>query len=109
MIATKEAIQRAIEYIKEKVDPEKIYLFGSYARGNPTENSDLDFFIIKQTNLPKIKRTNLLYTLEKTKRIGAPVAVDFIIYTPQELEACRDENNSLASEVLRTGKLMYAK
>ena len=109
MIASKEIIDRAIEYIKEKIDPEKIYLFGSYARGNPNENSDLDFFIIKRTNLPKIKRTNLLYTLDKTKKIGAPVAIDFIVYTPQELEACKNENNSLASEVLRTGKLIYAK
>jgi len=109
MIANKETINRAIEFIKEKIDPEKIYLFGSYAKGTPTENSDLDFLVIKQTSLPKIKRALPLYTLEKTKRVGIPIPIDFIIYTPQEIELKKSESNSLAYEALKTGKLLYDK
>jgi predicted nucleotidyltransferase len=109
MIASNEIIKKAIEFIKEKIAPEKIYLFGSYAQGNPTENSDLDFLIVKQTNLPKPKRSATLYSLDKTKRIGVPIGIDFIIYTPEEFEKSKIERNSLAGEVTRTGKLVYGK
>jgi len=107
MIVNQEVINRAVEYIKEKLLPDKIYLFGSYAKGNPTPNSDLDFFIIKDTNLPKPQRTVPLYSIEKTKRIGVPIGVDFVVYTPEECETMKAEPNSIVGEVLRTGKLLY--
>lgn len=34
------------DMIKNTVDCEKIYLFGSYAYGEPTEDSDLDFYVV---------------------------------------------------------------
>jgi len=42
-------LERAIEYIK-KYRPEKIILFGSYAREESDEYSDLDFVVIKETD-----------------------------------------------------------
>lgn len=107
MIATNEVIEKAIEFIKDKLSPEKIYLFGSYAKGNPGENSDLDFLIIKDTNLPKYKRAIPLYSLEKSKRIGVSIGIDFVVYTPREFEKSKSQINSLAGEVARTGKLIY--
>lgn len=109
MIASNEVIEKAIGFIKDKINPEKIYLFGSYAKGVPTENSDLDFFIIKDTPLPKHKRTIPLYSLEKTKKIGIPIGVDFIVYTPEEFIETRKQLNSIANEVEKTGKLVYAR
>lgn len=41
--------QKILEIINKIVaeyDPEQIILFGSYANGNPSDNSDLDLFII---------------------------------------------------------------
>jgi len=107
MIADKKVINKAVDYIKEVTSPEKVYLFGSYARGNPNENSDLDFFIIKETNLPKPKRVLSLYALGKTKRIGVPIGIDFIIYTPKEFEEKKNDRNSLVGEVIRNGVLLY--
>lgn len=109
MIASKKIIKNAVDFIQEKLSPDKIYLFGSYANGNPTENSDLDFMIIKETTLPKYKRALALYTLDKTRRIGIPIGIDFLVYTPQEYENGKNEINSVAGEVSRTGKLLYAK
>jgi len=40
-----ELIQAITDVIKETVDCEKIYLFGSYAYGEPHEDSDLDFYL----------------------------------------------------------------
>lgn len=109
MIDSKEVINRAIEFVKEKTSPQKIYLFGSYAKGTQTKDSDLDFLIIEDTNLPRHKRTVPLYTLEKTKKIGAHIGIDFIIYTPSEFEKRKNEPNSIVGEVLRSGKLIYAR
>jgi predicted nucleotidyltransferase len=39
-------IQAITEVIKETVDCEKIYLFGSYAYGEPHKYSDLDFYVV---------------------------------------------------------------
>ena len=39
-------IKAITEVIKETVDCEKIYLFGSYAYGEPNEDSDLDFYVV---------------------------------------------------------------
>ena len=44
------------DIIVETYQPEKIILFGSYANGNPTEDSDLDLLIVLETALPKPKR-----------------------------------------------------
>ena len=39
-------IRAIAEVIKETVDCEKIYLFGSYANGEPDEESDFDFYVV---------------------------------------------------------------
>ena len=109
MIADQKTINSAVEYIIDKLSPEKIYLFGSYAKGSPSGDSDLDFLIIKKTNLPKHRRALPLYELGKTARIGLPIGVDFIVYTPEEFKQKESDRNSLAGEVLRTGKVVYAK
>ncbi|MDI6731763.1 MAG: nucleotidyltransferase domain-containing protein [Candidatus Margulisbacteria bacterium] len=100
-------INNAVEYIKEKVAPEKIYLFGSYAKGTAGPDSDLDFLIIKKTDIPQNQRVQPLYSLDKTKKVGAVIGMDFIVYTPNEFEDKINERNSIAAEVLKTGKLLY--
>ena len=41
-----EEIKQITEKIKEALDPERIYLFGSYARNEQTETSDYDFYVV---------------------------------------------------------------
>ncbi len=45
------------EKIVREYDPEAIVLFGSYAWGTPREESDVDLFIIKETDEPRIRRS----------------------------------------------------
>lgn len=84
-------------------NPEMIILFGSYALGNPNENSDLDLFVIKSTDLPRPLRT-----VEVRKIIyGLMVPVDLIVYTPEEIDESKDNRYSFVNEVLNTGKVLY--
>ncbi|HAQ19430.1 MAG TPA: nucleotidyltransferase domain-containing protein [Prolixibacteraceae bacterium] len=85
-------------------NPEKIILFGSYATGNPDENSDLDLFIIKETNLPRPERT-----IQVRKMLfGAKIPIDLIVYTPKEIEESKENKFSFVHEVLNTGKTLYS-
>ena len=52
----KKTILEITEKIKKKYRPEKIILFGSYAYGEPDEDSDIDLFIIKNTRKRRIYR-----------------------------------------------------
>jgi len=52
-----EKISEIINKIIFNYSPEKIILFGSYANGNPDEHSDLDLFVIKDTDIPRPQRT----------------------------------------------------
>lgn len=103
-MVTQSQIEQLVKEIAEGYQPEKIYLFGSYANGTPTYDSDIDLFIIKNTVKRRKERTiELIYSLKSYPETG----VDFIIYTPQELQAVEDSVVNIAKEAVTTGKLMY--
>lgn len=93
-----EAIQRIIQEIK----PEKIILFGSYAYGNPTPDSDVDLLVIWETNLPRFERIAAISLLLSPR----PFPVDIIALTPAEVEPAR-QNNFFIAEILARGQVIY--
>lgn len=52
-MSNQKEIKKIIQQIVEKYEPEKIILFGSFGRGKPTKNSDVDLFIIKKKTLSR--------------------------------------------------------
>ena len=99
----KDKISEIVNKIASGYNPEKIILFGSYATENPNENSDLDLFVIKDTDLPRPQRTvqvrKMLY--------GSMIPIDLIVYTPKEIEESKENKFSFVYEVLNTGKTLY--
>lgn len=102
-MVTQTEITQLIKEIAEGYKPEKIYLFGSYANGIPTYDSDIDLFIIKNTDKRKIHRS--VEVRENIKNYIAPM--DIIVYTPKELETAMDNFYSIGKIAVNTGKLMY--
>jgi predicted nucleotidyltransferase len=101
-----ETLPKAIERIVKKIKPEKIILFGSYANGNPTPDSDVDLFVvINSNNDHKTHYRNismLLYPRE--------FPVDIIVKTPKEVEEAIKggvDNAFFIREILKTGKVLY--
>ena len=78
----KEIITRVVEKIKTRYQPQKIILFGSYAWGNPTKDSDLDLLIVKETTEKHRKRSLSIRKIlsEENGLIG----MDILVYTPEE-------------------------
>ncbi|MBF0360767.1 MAG: nucleotidyltransferase domain-containing protein [Oligoflexia bacterium] len=67
---------------------EKAYIFGSYAKGNYTVDSDLDLIIVCKTNLPFFERFTLFPKIfEWTNEL------DILIYTPEEFEKIKNEKH----------------
>jgi len=62
---TQEQIEQVVKTIVEEYKPSKIILFGSYAYGRPTEDSDLDLLIIKDDDLSGIQRNRRVRNILK--------------------------------------------
>jgi len=97
-----------IEQIKnkfiEKLSPLKIYLFGSFANGAETNDSDLDFYIIVKDGTENL--VDLTAEAYKSIRSVRTRAVDIIINTESKFES-RKHKAGVESEVMRKGALLY--
>jgi predicted nucleotidyltransferase len=80
-----------------------VILFGSYARGEATDRSDVDFMVVAQSDLPRHKRAVDLYKQFRPY----PFGMDIVVYTPEEIEEGRKSALSFVSTVLREGKKLY--
>ena len=83
--------------------PERVYLFGSWARGEGDELSDVDIVVIKSTPLPFFDR------LREVLRLLPPGTggVDVLVYTPDEFAAMQREGNAFAEMIIEEGRLIY--
>jgi predicted nucleotidyltransferase len=95
----KEAVRRIID----NFNPEKIILFGSYAYGQPTADSDLDLMVIMNTDEKPHKRAVPLR--KALKGIGIPK--DIIVKTPEEFESFKDIVGTIIYPAAHRGRLLY--
>ena len=91
-----------IEQLK-KTKPQAIILFGSAARGEMTEDSDLDILVIKKT---KKSFTDRMRDMRSMIRTSTPL--DIIVLTPQEAKSL-PKKNSFFAQILEEGKLLYGR
>lgn len=97
-------IHEIVDQIASAYQPEKIYLFGSYATGQATDDSDLDLFIIKNTNKRKIERNREVRRCVKNYPL---TGLDIIVYTPSELNDSLMQTVNIGKEAVTSGILMY--
>jgi len=96
-------INEIVDRIAVNYDPDRIILFGSYAHGDFTDNSDLDLILIKDTSKPKHQRG-----IEVRKLFyGLPVPMDFKIYTSTEFKQELSNQYSFLSTALKGSKVLY--
>lgn len=100
-------LHKAIDRIVTELKPEKIILFGSYAYGNPTPDSDVDLLVIMQTS---IKRQVDRYVLVSNLLNPRQFPVDIIVHTPAEIQhALSLKGNFFIREIMANGKALYEK
>ncbi len=100
-------LENIVNRLRQDYEPEQIILYGSYAYGNPTDESDIDLLIVKDTREPVLARWMRVRKLVSDLRKG--FAFSPIIITPSELENRLDKGDSFFEEILRRGKKLYAR
>ncbi len=84
-------------------NPEKIILFGSCARGDLDDESDIDIIVVYQTEKKFMDRLEELYM-----KWNLPKAVDILAYTPDEfMDMMRD--NFFLKQAVKEGIIIYEK
>lgn len=103
MMLTEQDIQEIVDRVVEVAAPEKIILFGSYATGTATEDSDVDLLVIKESGLPRHKRAVPINKALYGKR----KPVDVAVYTSAEISEWQAVPQAFVSTALKQGRVMY--
>jgi len=105
-MAPNQEIQNIAEIIAQAVPAEQIYLFGSYAYGQPNVNSDYDFFLVIPDGAMRP-----IEAMQKAHRAIYPMrlnmAVDILATTRSKFIAMRNAINSVEKEVYHKGILLF--
>ena len=98
--------EEVVRRLVDEFHPEAIYLFGSYAWGNPTTDSDLDLLVIvSQSRQKPIQRA--VRAQRSLRGVRAPV--DVLVKTRREFENYSSVKASLEAQISREGKLLYGR
>lgn len=90
-----DALPAAVQRIVENLHPEKIILFGSYANGIPTPDSDVDLLIIMNTDAVNKERSWAVSRL----LLPRTFLVDILVRTPQEIDRALSGSDFLIREI----------
>ncbi len=102
---TPEIIEEVKKRLVAAYKPLEIYLFGSYAWGSPTEDSDLDLLIVVKESSQKrymrsFEASDVLQDLVIPK--------DIIVYTKEEFDQRMHDKTTLCYKIKTEGKVIYA-
>jgi len=98
-------LAEAVRCLVDAVDPDRIILFGSRARGDSGPDSDLDLLIVKASDAPPHIRDVQAYRALS----GLGASKDVLWYTPEEVEDWAGVCNHVVARALREGKVIYEK
>jgi predicted nucleotidyltransferase len=97
-------IKKWCERVAREFRPEQIIIFGSYADGTPTEDSDVDVLVIMP--LARGDR-DVRQAAAIRQRVSAPFPMDVIVRSPQQIARRLALGDGFIAGVLRDGKTMY--
>ena len=104
---TDEVLDRMVRAIVEAVDPEQVILFGSRARGDAREESDVDLVVVESEPFGKTRSRRLEAVRLWRALSGFLVPKDILVYSRDEVALWRDSLNHVLTQALREGKVLY--
>jgi len=96
-------IREAVDRLVRSANPQRIFLFGSYARGDAHERSDLDFLVIQR--LVKNRREEMVRLHDALSPMRIPV--DILVANESTFHEWEDVAGTVFYEVKREGRLYY--
>ena len=102
-----EMIEEMTRQIVREVDPQRVLLFGSWARGQANEHSDVDFLVVEREpfgrNRSRRKEAARIWRCLSEFRVSK----DILVYSVSELAHWRDSSHHVIARALREGKVLY--
>ena len=95
-------IEHVGRHIGEVFHPQRVILFGSYARGNPTPDSDVDLLVIADFAGRPVDKS-----VEIRMQVRPPFPVDLIVRTPQKIRERLEMGDDFIQDILQNGKVLY--
>jgi uncharacterized protein len=92
-------VQRIVRALK----PEQVILFGSYAYGSPSPDSDVDLLIVWDTEARPVDR----YVAVSSLLVPRPFPLDILVKTPEEIATALAQNDFFIHDIITSGKVLY--
>ena len=96
-------VENILKQLIRLYKPQKVVLFGSLAKGEINEGTDIDLFIIK-SDVPELG-------VERIRQLDALIhyrlATDFVVYRPQEVDQRLKLGDPFVKSILEEGKVLY--
>ena len=104
-------LKRIVEVIVKEIDPDKIILFGSRARGDYKEHSDYDILVLKRGIKPEERKvlTNKVIDALFTSGVYSYASVDIIIISPEMFQKLNSRWDLVFHYAYKEGKVVYEK
>ena len=100
---TEEVLAEIVQRIVTALYPENIVLFGSYAYGRPSENSDVDLLVILQTHARPVDHYLAVSRLLRPR----PFPLDILVKTPDEIRQGLEQGSAFIHEIITHGRVLY--
>lgn len=97
------ALREMVSLIAEVCDPEEIFLYGSYAKGQATVESDLDLLVVVRSG---VRPTELAIEVRELLD-GFPMRVDLKVMTQEDLEAGSRQPFGFIQSIRSSGVFLY--
>jgi uncharacterized protein len=100
-----DGINQAVNIIVQTARPNAVILFGSYARGNAGEESDVDLCVVEESLDDKRMES------VRIRRALSPlrIPVDIIVHSAQTVREWSEVTGTLIYSILQEGKVLYEK
>ena len=102
-----ELLEQVVRIILAIANPERIVLFGSFARGESGAESDIDLLVVEPEKFgPHLSRRKRMARISRAlSRLHVPA--DLLLYSSDEVEYWRDSASHVVSRALREGETLY--
>jgi uncharacterized protein len=101
-MVTRRQIREYAQEIARQFRPRRIILFGSYAYGKPTRDSDVDLLVIMPLTGRGVEKA-----IEIRLKVRAPFPMDLLVRSPEKIQQRLDWGDCFIQEILQKGRVLY--
>lgn len=100
---SQETIQQVVDDIVKGVNPIKVIMFGSYARGTQSAYSDLDIFVVADMEGSSVERIRRVNSTINARGFG----IDVVVRTPEQVQKSLAGRDWFVQEIFEQGRILY--